>query len=115
MVFDFSIPGPAENYYLHGRCLLNGEELREVYYIDTESCTVRTYDLTGHPQCPEGLTAVPHLAGDWLNPPADIKVSDSGVLYWERRGNVDLYTKGGEKYDPAWNHSERVSPGAEHA
>lgn len=81
---DDSHPPPSELF--GGVCLLDGKEVKQVWYVDTEAGIVKTYDVLHDGVVHPGWNYLPK---DFPN--RDVDCSEGSPLSETLRGKVELY------------------------
>lgn len=100
MILDYSKTGEAERLWQNGRVLLDGVEVKSVFYVDTKAGLVKTYDVLSHPEAKVWIEYPRPMAivgMDWrkvfdLKLPSGVDGTLRGPLYWTRCGKVELFT-----------------------
>lgn len=83
-----------------GTCLLDGVEVAQAFYIDTEAGVVKTYDLRGVPGIPDGLAdGKAHSSRElWLKgflKTAEVDAPVDGAVSRTLFGRVELFAASG--------------------
>lgn len=85
MILDYRNMGENERRYRNGKVLVDGEEVRLVFYVDTEAGIVKSYDVFGDARvhtCAEVEAAT--------NPPARRLELADGICFKTLHGKVEL-------------------------
>jgi hypothetical protein len=96
--FNSEVPGNIKDEAMYGVCTVDGKEIGNCFYIDTENGIVKTYSLSSFSGLPPGFEEdehfLAHLSEKWpanIPLPAGIECEKDGVMWATLRGNVCLY------------------------
>lgn len=92
MILDYKNRGPIENGFLGGKVLVDGVEIRQVWYIDTALGIVKTYDVFGDGKAHASRDAL-SLGGQ-----SGIELPVDGVATKTLNGKIELFFQNGAKY-----------------
>lgn len=88
MILDYRNYGDLERQYNHGKVLVDGQEIRQVFYVDTERGFVRTYDVLGD--------AKPHATRERFDPEVIARAREGETEPWDQPidGALSKYVRG---------------------
>ena len=99
MILDWSQPGPNEEKMGGGKLLLDGREIKSVWYVDTEAGIVKSYEVFGEGKlayyCDEDTIRMRFPDGV----PENVDAPLNDIFSITLKGKIEMFTKDGEKYE----------------
>lgn len=85
---NYDNQGELEREYAHGKVLVDGREIKQVFYVDTEAGFVRSYDVLGDNKA--------HATCECLDPEVVRKALEGETEPWDQPldGALSKYIRG---------------------